>query len=39
MIKLNNKEDDSRYMCVDMVLNNEENEDVPKMNMNNSVIL
>ncbi len=43
MIQLNNKEDDSRYTCVDMVcyqvLNNEENEDVPKMNMNNSVIL
>jgi hypothetical protein len=43
MIQLNNKEDDSRYMYVDMlcyqVLKNEENEDVPKMNMNNSVIL
>jgi hypothetical protein len=43
MIELNNKEDDSRYMYVDMlcyqVLNNEENEDVLKMNMNNSVIL
>jgi hypothetical protein len=43
MIKVNNKEDDFRYMYVDMlcyqVLNNEENEDVPEMNMNNGVIL
>jgi hypothetical protein len=43
MIELNNKEDDSRYMYVDMlcyqVLNNEENEDILNMNMNNSVIL
>jgi len=43
MIELNNKEDDSRYMYVDMlcyqVLNNEENEDILKMNTNNSVIL
>jgi len=43
MIELNNKEDDFRYMYVDMlcyqVLNNEENEDILNMNMNNSVIL
>jgi hypothetical protein len=43
MIKFNNKEDDFRYMYVNMlchqVLNNEKNEDVPKMNMNNGVIL